>query len=210
MIYPAVWEVGVHSATVTGRRSLPDLVGRLPQTRAALAFAELAHHGQTRTVDGAPFIEHPLEVGRLLHDAGAADHVIAAGVLHDTLEKTPTDADELRRRFGSTVAGLVAAVSEDPSVRGYRARKAALRRQVVAAGEDAATIFAADKVSKARELRLGAGTGGARLRARRLEHYRHCLGLLEELLGDTRLVRQLRAELRVLDRLAAPAAIRGG
>jgi len=195
---------------VTGSQPSPDLVGRLPQARAALEFAESVHRGQSRAVDGAPFIEHPLEVGLLLRDAGAADHVIAAGVLHDTLEKTATDADELRRRFGPTVATLVAAVSEDPAVRGYRARKAALRRQVAAAGEDAATIFAADKISKARELRLGAGTGGARLRARRLEHYRHCLGLLEELLGDTRLVRQLRAELRALDRLATPAAIHGG
>ena len=46
------------------------------------------HAGQRRQLDGAPFIEHPLEVAAILHDAGAPDHVIAAGILHDTLEKT--------------------------------------------------------------------------------------------------------------------------
>ena len=134
------------------RRSFSDLVARLPRTKAALAFAERKHAGQRRKVDGAPFIEHPVEVASLLFDAGAPDDVIAAGVLHDTLEKTRTNLAELRARFGSRIARLVAAVSEDESIAGYATRKAALRRQVEAAGTDAMMVFAADKVSKVREL----------------------------------------------------------
>ena len=133
------------------------------EDQAALAYAEEQHAGQRRKVDGAPFIEHPVEVASLLYDAGASDDVIAAGVLHDTLEKTRTDLTELRARFGSRTAALVAAVSEDESIGGYATRKAALRRQVEAAGTEAMMVFAADKVSKVRELAVAAGgeRGGA-------------------------------------------------
>jgi hypothetical protein len=54
--------------------------------------------------------------------------------------------------FGAEVADLVQAVSDDTSIRGYRLRKQALRDQVQNAGGDAALIFAADKISKVREL----------------------------------------------------------
>jgi (p)ppGpp synthase/HD superfamily hydrolase len=77
-----------------------------------------------------------------------------AGLLHDTIEKTSTEAADLRRRFGVHVASLVVALSEDPAISGYSARKAALRDQVGAAGDEALMVFAADKVSKARELRM--------------------------------------------------------
>jgi (p)ppGpp synthase/HD superfamily hydrolase len=183
----------------------------MPISRSALRFAEQQHAGQLRKVDGAPFVAHPIEVASLLYDAGAGDDVIAAGLLHDTLEKTRTDATELRMRFGPRVARLVAAVSEDESIAGYATRKAALRRQVEAAGTDAMLVFAADKVSKVRELSVAPeGSETARLaatvsrtRQRRLAHYRHCLELLERHIADSPLARQLRTELEL--RSAAPA-----
>jgi (p)ppGpp synthase/HD superfamily hydrolase len=181
-------------------RRIPDLVERLPQTRAALAYAEERHAGQRRKVDGAPFIEHPLEVAWLLYSAGAADHVIAAGVLHDTIEKTDADLAELRARFDARTAALVAAVSEDPDIATYARRKAALREQVAAAGPEALMVFAADKVSKVRELSLTPSP--PRPPQRRMIHYRHCLELLERLLSDSPLVAQLRLE---LGRIPAPA-----
>jgi (p)ppGpp synthase/HD superfamily hydrolase len=187
------------------------VLAQLPRTSAALAFAELKHAGQRRKFDGAPFIEHPVEVASLLCDAGAPDDVIAAGILHDTLEKTRTDMAELRARFGSRTAGLVAAVSEDESIPGYATRKAALRRQVEAAGTEAMMVFAADKVSKVRELAVEPpGSEAARLaatvsrtRQRRLIHYRRCLELLERNLANSPVVAQLRSELEL--RSAVPA-----
>ncbi len=178
-------------------RRLSDLSVRLPQTRTALAYAEERHAGQRRKGDGAPFIEHPAEVGWLLYSAGAPDHVIAAGVLHDTIEKAGADLADLRERFGERTATLVAAVSEDDGIPTYARRKAALRAQVAAAGPEALMVFAADKVSKVREL-----TRDQRRPQRRLTHYRRCLELLERLLIDSPLVVQLRTE---LDKLAAPA-----
>lgn len=182
-----------------GGRGFLDLITRLPRTRAALAFAEQQHAGQRRQIDGAPFIVHPIEVGWLLYDAGAPDDVIAAGVLHDTIEKTSTDSAELRRRFGPRTARLVAAVSEDERIPGYATRKAALRRQVEAAGSDALMVFAADKVSKVRELPVERSGSEAetvsQTRYRKITHYRHSLEMLERHIADSPLVVELRAEL---------------
>ncbi len=197
-----------------GERCIPDGLSWLPKTRAALAYAEQVHAGQRRGVDGAPFIVHPLEVACLLFGAGAPDRVIAAGALHDVIEKTGADAAVLRARFGLPVATLVLAVSEDERIIGYGERKAALRKQVARAGHEALMVFAADKISKVRELRLE----NARTRQPaacvpvsrdlRLAHHRRCLRLLEELLTDSPLVKQLRTELEATTtrRATGPAA----
>jgi hypothetical protein len=159
------------------------------------------HRGQLRDVDGAPFVEHLLDVASLLCAANAPDHLIAAGALHDVIEKTPATAFDLRRRFGSTIASLVLAVSEDERIPGYNERKRALRQKVAGAGEEALTLFAADKVSKARELRLHPVPVWGRARrswTRRLAHYDRCLSLLEQRLPASPLVAQLHAELAAL------------
>jgi (p)ppGpp synthase/HD superfamily hydrolase len=142
-------------------------------------------------------------VAWLLYGAGAPDHVIAAGVLHDTIEKGGASPSELRERFGARVADLVLAVSEDPGIGTYARRKAALRAQVAAAGPEALMVFAADKISKVREYSLGATM--KRPSQRRLTHYRGCLELLERLLADSPLVAQLRTE---FDRVSSAATFR--
>ena len=164
----------------------------LRKTQAALAYAGERHAGQLRN-DGTPFIDHPREVVSLLQDAGAPDHLLAAGALHDVLEKTPATAFDLRQRFGSRIATLVLAVTEDEHIPRFAERKAALRDQVAEAGEEALLLFAADKVAKVRELRQACRQ--RRTRKRRLEHYRACLALLQERLPRSPLVAQLDAEL---------------
>jgi (p)ppGpp synthase/HD superfamily hydrolase len=176
---------------VTG---IPDGGRGLPIARSALDYAREAHAGQWRKADGAPFILHPREVASLLYDAGAPDHLIAAGALHDVIEKTGVTASDLRKRFGNKIATLVLAVSEDERIAGYAARKAALRDQVAKAGDEALMLFVADKISKARELRCE-GAGVHRSRRRRLAHYQRCIALLQEHLPESPLVAQLRAEL---------------
>ena len=135
--------------------------------------------------------------------------MIAAGVLHDVVEKTHATAADLRQRFGQRITELVLAVSDDDHIAGYTKRKAALRQQVAGAGEEALTLFAADKLSKLRELRRETAIDPARsgtpgrvreLRARRLKHYQRSLALLEERLAESPLVRELRNELASLQR----------
>ena len=169
----------------------------LPRTRAALTYATKLHRHQRREMDGAPFIEHPLEVASLLYAAGAPDHLIAAGLLHDVIEKTPATGFDLRRRFGSNIASLVLAVSEDAHIHGYAERKGALRHQAVEAGDEALMLFAADKVSKVRELRVEAGRPGRGRGsfARRLAFYERCLAVLREHLPGSPLVAQLSTDL---------------
>ena len=133
--------------------SAPDFLDQLPLSRAAWEYAREVHGGQTRVGDDAAFIEHPREVALLLHASGAPDPLVAAGLLHDTHERTATTRSDLMRRFGPEVAALVAAVTEDSSIRSYRQRKAALRKQATTSGEPAAILFAADKVAKVREYR---------------------------------------------------------
>jgi (p)ppGpp synthase/HD superfamily hydrolase len=177
-----------------------DFVERSPLTRDALAFAADRHAGQTLGGNGVPFVTHPVEVACILHEAGYSDEVVAAGVLHDVLEDTDVERPELARRFGEDVAALVAAVSDDPSIEDGVERKAALRRQVAASGPQAAVIFAADKVSKTREMRerIKRGEAGDADRLK-LDHYRASLDMLDRMLPGLALVERLRIELEDLD-----------
>jgi (p)ppGpp synthase/HD superfamily hydrolase len=173
-----------------------DFVEQSPLIRDALDFATNRHEGQTRDNDSVPFVTHPVEVACLLHEAGYAPEVVAAGVLHDVLEDTEVEPPELEERFGLRVAALVAAVSDDPTIEGHAPRKAALRRQVAVSGDEAAAVFAADKVSKARELRTRARYGRfRRIDEAKLDHYRASLEMLSERMPGHPLVEQLREEL---------------
>jgi (p)ppGpp synthase/HD superfamily hydrolase len=172
--------------------------------RSARAFAARCHARQRRASDDAPFIEHPLEVARLLLDAGCSDVVVAAGLLHDTVEDSPASLAELKACFGAEVAALVRAVTDDPSIHSYRRRKRTLREQVRNAGGDAALVFAADKIAKVRELPRGdLAARGQRASDRYLEHahlmclehYHQSLAMLQHVIPGHPLVTRLAAEL---------------
>ncbi|HEX8120591.1 MAG TPA: HD domain-containing protein [Solirubrobacteraceae bacterium] len=186
----------------------PPFISDLPLTCDALAFAVAHHQGQRRDSDAAPFVLHPLEVSVLLRNRGYDDEVVAAGLLHDLIEDTDATAAQIEERFGPRVAGLVTALSDDESIEDYGERKAALREQVERAGAEAAAIFAADKVAKARELRATLTrhpeTLGDEAIQRRLEHYEASLEMLDRALPDNPLGRQLRFELWALRTLPPP------
>ena len=181
----------------------PSFVADLPITRDALAFAAGQHAGQRRDADRAPFILHPLEVAHLLRACDYPDHVVAAGVLHDVIEDTDAGYDDLAGRFGPQVTALVRAVSEPPGGGDYVVRKARLRVAVTRANAEAAAIYAADKIAKARELRieLVRRDRPRELDPDKLDHYWASLELLEHRLGAHPLVRQLRFELEALQLL---------
>jgi (p)ppGpp synthase/HD superfamily hydrolase len=183
----------------------PPFADDLPVTRAAIAYARECHAAQTREVDAAPFILHPIEVAMLLHGRGYDDEVVAAGALHDVVEKTSATVDDLAARFGTRVASLVAAVSDPPGIVDYTARKAGLRDQVALASPDAQAIYAADKLAKARELRALATRLHASLTdpalQERLEHYESSLETLDGALPGMPLVTQLRFELWAIRQL---------
>jgi (p)ppGpp synthase/HD superfamily hydrolase len=176
-----------------------------PRVRAAWTFARRAHEGQVREADGAPFVAHPLEVAVLLDIAGAADPVVAAGLLHDVVEHGRASVAELEAGFGAEVAGLVADVTEDAGLSDYVVRKGALRAQVEARGEDAVLLFGADKIAKTRELRAQAAADEleARPAACRHAHYAASLAIVERRLPEHPLTSLLRLELLELAMLPA-------
>lgn len=193
-----------HPTLISADRT-PEFAVRRPKTKAALAYAEQLHEGQHRSIDGAPFIFHPIEVGTLLYEAGATDDVVAAGVLHDTLEKTDATAYDIYARFGRHVGDIVSAVSHNPGIPGYARRKAELRNQVAGAGDDALTVFAADKLANARELRLG-DRSVTKAQSRKLRNYRRSLAMLQERLPDSSLVAALATELDAVSDPGQPSA----
>jgi (p)ppGpp synthase/HD superfamily hydrolase len=120
---------------------------------AALRFARRVHLGQYRKQTFEQFVEHPIAVARLLSDQGYDGPILAAAYLHDVVEKTDVEIEEIRERFGPEVADLVEILSDDPSIAAYGERKRALRHRVVDAGRAPVLIYAADRVSNMRDWR---------------------------------------------------------
>jgi GNAT superfamily N-acetyltransferase len=164
-----------------------------PLLRDAYEFAREAHHDPG---SGDTDIDHPAAAAHVLREAGFPEEIVAAGLLHDVLEDTSTTAKELRERFGTEIADLVGAVTENDSIERYERRKAALRGQVVEAGADASAVFAADKLAKLEAL----NRAGATCPPRKVAHYRETLRLLRERRPEGPFLDQLEPE---LDELAA-------
>lgn len=182
----------------------PDLsfAHDLPMTRQAIEFAQAHHGGQRRPADDAPFLVHPLEVASYLKRAGYPDHVVAAAVLHDVLEDTDAERPELASQFGRQVCELVALVSDDPEIADEEQRKDEVRERVRNAGGDSLVIYAADKVSKVRELRMLIAQGlDPQKTAAKLRRYGKSLRMLEQEIPDNRIVELLRFELEALENL---------
>lgn len=120
----------------------------------ALAFSADRHRLQRRKGAAAsPYINHPIEVARVLaHEGGIRDvDVLVAAVLHDTLEDTATTGDELRERFGGHVAGLVEEVTDNKALPAPERK----RLQVEGAGSlslAARLVRIADKVCNVRDI----------------------------------------------------------
>jgi (p)ppGpp synthase/HD superfamily hydrolase len=141
-------------------------------------------------------VAHPLEVSRLVEATGAPDELVAAALLHDVLEDTPTEADHIASAFGPRIAALVCTLTEDESIRNYQLRKADLRTRAAAAGPDTALIFVADKLSNARQMRRG----DKATKDRKVAHYQATLELMRREHPTVPLLDQLERELAALDR----------
>jgi GTP pyrophosphokinase len=131
----------------------PDPTVGSELSTAALRFARRVHLGQHRKQTHEQFVEHPIAVADLLMEAGYDGPMISAAYLHDVVEHTDVQLDELRERFGPDVGGTVDCLSEDPDIDGYGARKRALRKGILESGGDPVVIYAADRVANMRDWR---------------------------------------------------------
>ena len=78
----------------------------------AIAIALVAHAGQTDKA-GAPYILHPLEAAAIVATMTNDLEIIAAAVLHDTLEDAHISVDEITEKFGQRVADIVNSETEN-------------------------------------------------------------------------------------------------
>jgi (p)ppGpp synthase/HD superfamily hydrolase len=81
----------------------------------AVAFAARAHRGQLRKDGETPYFSHVARVCLILRHVFEIDdaQALTAAVLHDTIEDTTTDYDDLRKAFGPEVAGWAATLCKD-------------------------------------------------------------------------------------------------
>jgi guanosine-3',5'-bis(diphosphate) 3'-pyrophosphohydrolase len=119
----------------------------------ALAFAAHKHRDQRRKdAEASPYINHPIALADVLvNEGGVTDtEVLAAALLHDTLEDTATTHEELANAFGSRVARIVAEVTDDKALAPAERK----RRQVEHAphlSAEAKLVKLADKICNLRD-----------------------------------------------------------
>jgi guanosine-3',5'-bis(diphosphate) 3'-pyrophosphohydrolase len=127
---------------------------RSPLVGEAFEAARTAHAGQIRNGSGGrPYIEHPMAVAEELARHGCSDTVLAAALLHDVVEESEIEIEQLCEQFGDPVGDLVSALTDAEEIESYERRKEAHRADVEAAGREALMIYGADKLANIRALR---------------------------------------------------------
>ena len=121
---------------------------------SSATFAAARHRDQRRKdAEASPYINHPLTLADILaREGGVTDaNVIAAALLHDTVEDTETTIEEIADHFGARVAGIVAEVTDDKSL----AKAERKRLQIVKApakSHEAKLVKLADKIANLRDI----------------------------------------------------------
>lgn len=118
---------------------------------AAILFAAEKHAGQLRKTSTLPYILHPLETLNILAAMRVDTNLMIAGVLHDTLEDTDATYDDLYARFGTDVADLVLAHTDQPQ-KNWLERKTAEIQAATNSSIRVKMLILADKVSNLRTM----------------------------------------------------------
>ncbi|MCR5013726.1 MAG: HD domain-containing protein [Bacteroidales bacterium] len=120
--------------------------------RAAI-FAVKAHQGTERRGKAYPYIIHPMEAASIVATITNDQEMLAAALLHDTVEDTEVTLAQIREEFGDRVAELVnhetAPSSEELT---WRQRKEIQVKQLIAAPHDSKVVALGDKLSNMRGL----------------------------------------------------------
>lgn len=131
----------------------------------AADFAARAHAGQRRKGGRVPYVNHVIEVARLVAEDGRGPGTVAAALLHDVVEDSEATVAQIEGEFGPEVAEIVAALTDAPDWAGLPAteRKARQAAHIAGAPEAARAVKIADQASNVRDVgRLPAGwTPGA-------------------------------------------------
>ena len=120
----------------------------------AARFAAQKHKEQRRKdAKATPYINHPLGLASILYEEGGVRDatVLAAALLHDTIEDTETTYQELRGHFGAAIADIVLEVTDTKFVR-KQTRKRLQVSRAARASKRARLVKLADKISNLRDM----------------------------------------------------------
>lgn len=113
----------------------------------AYGFAACAHRNQVRKYTGEPYVNHCIAVALIVHKYGGDTASICAALLHDVVEDTDVEPQEIRKVFGNETANLVMEVT-DIAIHGGRAwRKKLDREHFAKSSPRGATIKLADLIN---------------------------------------------------------------
>lgn len=122
----------------------------------AMVFAMEKHHGVKRKASNIPFILHPMETAVIAATMSDDPALLAAALLHDTVEDTDTTLEEIAENFGEEVLALVKAETEDkrhgipPSQTWLIRKQESLRDLADADNINVKILWLADKLSNMR------------------------------------------------------------
>jgi len=137
-----------------------DLIGKVNKKDGELIsnayeLASRAHEGQKR-LSGEPYFVHVFETAKILAKLGMDAQTIAAGLLHDTLEDTPTTEEEIKKNFGEDILFLIKGVTKLGAVkyRGHDRHVESLRKFFIAMANDLRVVIIkfADRLHNLRTL----------------------------------------------------------
>ena len=126
----------------------------LPLVLQALAFAADKHRDQRRKDAAAsPYINHPIALANVLVREGEVSDpaVLAAALLHDTVEDTQTTPAELKAAFGPAVAAIVEEVTDDKSLPKAERKRLQIEHAATMSRE-AKLVKLADKICNLRDM----------------------------------------------------------
>ena len=126
----------------------------LPLIMKAMKFAAEKHRGQSRKdAANTPYINHPISVAGLLINAGGItdSNVIAAALLHDTVEDTDATVDDIEEIFGKTIRNIVIEVTDDKSLPSPE-RKRLQIEHAARLSHEARLVKLADKISNLQDI----------------------------------------------------------
>ncbi len=103
----------IEEATAILWEQLPE---HFPQTQKALDLAMTAHDGQKRK-SGEPYIVHPILVAAITASISNDETMVQAALLHDVVEDTDFDLEDLSREFGEDVTHMVAGLTKIVEIR---------------------------------------------------------------------------------------------
>ena len=121
----------------------------------AAKFAIEAHSGTERRGKAYPYILHPMETASIVATITNDPEMLAAALLHDTIEDTDVTFEQIRDRFGERVATLVQCETA-PMSKGltWREKKEAQVAKLVSASYDSKVVAIGDKLSNMRGITL--------------------------------------------------------